>query len=228
MKVLLDVLDFLFPRLCAGCSQPLRRSEICICKICEMRLPITGISDFEHNPVADLFRGRVRDIQAFSFLYFRKSGLTQHLMHQIKYKGDIGLAEELGRLMALHSLMHLKDEKYLVTCVPMHPSKRKRRGYNQSELIAESIAKTIGFAFHPELLLRLTDSESQTKKKRYDRWENSVLNYQAKPLIGSDIQSVILVDDIITTGATIEACAHALQSVGIRHVLVCTMCITVS
>ncbi|HEY1046225.1 MAG TPA: phosphoribosyltransferase family protein [Bacteroidia bacterium] len=228
MKVLLDLVDFLFPRLCAGCSQPMRRSEISICKMCEMRLPITGISDFEHNQVADLFRGRVRDVQAFSFLYFRKSGLTQDLMHQIKYKGNVGLAKELGRLMALNSLMHLKDLKYLVTCIPMHPSKRKRRGYNQSELIAESIANTIGLAFHPELLLRLTDSESQTKKKRYDRWENSVLNYQAKPLTGSDVRSVILVDDIITTGATIEACVHALQSVGIRQVLVCTMCVTVS
>lgn len=224
----MDVVDFLFPRLCAGCDQPLRRKEAHLCMMCMLRLPLTGFKDFDKNPVADLFRGRVHGIQAFSFLYFIKSGLAQHLMHQIKYKGDLGLAHELGRILAQHSLMHLKDENYLVTCVPIHPTKRRRRGYNQSEQIAESIAKTIGLAFHPELLQRVTDSESQTKRKRYDRWENSELNYQAQVLSGCVDRSVILVDDIITTGATIEACVNALRSIGIRQVLVCTMCITVS
>lgn len=226
--MVLDVIDFLFPRLCAGCDQPLRRKEAHLCMMCMLRLPLTGFADFEKNPVADLFRGRVHGIQAFSFLYFRKFGLTQQLMHKIKYKGDLGLAHELGRLLAQQSLMHLKEENYLVTCVPMHPKKLKRRGYNQSEQIAESIAKTLGLIFQPELLRRLTDSESQTKRKRYDRWENSELNYQARGSTDCTERGVILVDDIITTGATIEACVHALRSIGVRQVLVCTMCITVS
>ncbi len=208
--LLQDFYNIFFPRKCVYCGKNLNKTEKEICIKCLSNLPRTGFINFSENPVFQSFWGRVPVGFAFSMYYFVKQSVLQYLLHQIKYHGRKELAyvlgTELGKEIAA-SKHHVYDA---IVPVPLHPDKEKRRGYNQSEWIAQGISFQLKIPLETKLIRRHINSKSQTRKNRAERWENvrnafSITTYQT-----NDYKHVLLVDDVLTTGATLEACASLL------------------
>ncbi|MDR0575407.1 MAG: ComF family protein [Tannerella sp.] len=167
------------------------------------------------NPARALFSGYAQVNEVTAFLLFEKNGITQKLIHALKYKGNKVLAEYLGRTAALE----LKNYGFYASIetiipIPLHPKKEKQRGYNQSELIAKGISSIYGCNIENKLLRRVTDTKSQTRKSVYDRHVNVEEVFELTD--DTDIlygKHILLVDDVITTGATTSSCIDVLLSV---------------
>ncbi len=209
-----DLFGLFFPNLCLGCGQPLIRGEEVICSICHFHLPKTHFHNDPENPLNRVFWGRVNLEAVAAYLYFQKGNTVQQLLHQLKYKGRQEIGLHIGKLYGLELCQaDIFREAELVIPVPLHPHKLRKRGYNQSQAFAEGLASMM--LAEPELncLYRKVNSKTQTRKTRYNRWEN-VENIFAvnspEKIMG---RHILLVDDVITTGATLEACTQALLTV---------------
>lgn len=209
-----DLFNLFFPDLCLGCGEPLVKGERFLCSICHFHLPRTNFQFDADNAVARVFWGRVKLKAAASFCYFTKGSNIQQLLHKLKYEGnrEIGLylGETYGRELKRSPLYSEID---LIIPVPLHPRKQRRRGYNQSEAIGEGLARTMQAVLVTNALARTTHTSTQTRKTRYKRWENveNVFKVKRPDLVQG--MSILLVDDVITTGATLEACASVLLAV---------------
>ncbi len=207
-------LHLFFPRTCQACGNVLFRQEDVICTRCLYNLPRTNFWKYQNNPVAEVFWGRVELHAAASYLFFNKGSKVQRLMHGLKYRGKKEVGIYLGNLMG----MELKKsdgfrDVDVVVPVPLHPKKKLKRGYNQSALIAEGIAKSMKIEYQTENLIKIAHTESQTHKSRYDRWLNVQKVFHVQYPGHLENKHILLVDDVITTGATIEACAHVLKAI---------------
>ncbi len=195
-----------------ACGNVLFNQENVICTKCLFHLPRTNFCFFQENPVFEIFKGRIDIFSATSFLFFNKGGKVQKLMHNLKYRGkkDVGifLGTLLGRNLVKSPLFNTVD---IVVPVPLHPLKRKKRGYNQSALIARGISDVLNIETIENNLIKIANTESQTKKKRFDRWENVKTSFIVKDKSVLKNKHILLVDDVITTGATIEACVTVLK-----------------
>jgi len=207
------LIHLFYPHLCEGCSKPLTKQERVLCIGCEALLPETGHDTIADNDAAMRFAGRVPFMKAASFAYFTNDGLLQHMVHGLKYnnKQDIGLylGEHWGRRLMASGWVGGID---VIVPVPLHPAKLAKRGYNQSLLIAQGISEATGIPVHDKLLLRTRNTETQTNKTRTERVNNMSGAFAIaaqKDLAGKHI---LLCDDILTTGATMESCAVALQA----------------
>jgi ComF family protein len=204
-----DVLSVIFPKLCAACGERSYRNEKQICLSCLANLPLTHFHKDLDNPVNKIFWGRVNIEFASAFLFFSVKGIVQHMIHQLKYKGnkDIGifLGSLYGDVLKNEALFSTVD---CIVPVPLHPGKLKKRGYNQSEMIAIGLSQSMNKPVDTTSFGRSVYTESQTKKGRYKRWENvdNIFKLTAEGVFEG--KHVLLVDDVITTGATIEACAQ--------------------
>lgn len=205
-----DFFNLIFPKLCCACNNSLLKNEYIICLNCIISLPKTNFHLNKENPVNKVFWGRVQIEMATSFYLFTKKSRVQRLLHQLKYKGS----KEVGAVVGKFLGYELKDAEYFsgidfIVPVPLHKNKFKKRGYNQSEWISKGVAEAMGISINTETLFRKEDSQTQTSKRRYKRWENvgEVFGVANNSLDG---KSVLLIDDIVTTGATIEACAQVL------------------
>lgn len=217
-SLLEDFLSLFYPRLCAGCQTSLVRGEELICLGCLLDLPKTGFEKVADNPVSQLFWGRV-DIQlATALCSFDKGGLMQHLMHRLKYKGSRETGEMLGKVLG-HDLKRIaawNDIDVLVP-VPLHPGRERERGYNQSTEIGRGLAGALEKPMVCGNLVRNHYSETQTRKGKYERWENVRELFGVKESQTLEGKHILLVDDVVTTGATLEACAKVLLKVpGVR------------
>ncbi len=158
-----------------------------------------------------LFRGKIDIQEAYAFFYFTKNGDFRHLIHDIKYNGEKRCGQYLGRLFAAELL---KDGKLndidIIAPVPLHRSKERTRGYNQSEWIAKGIAEATGKEMRPHLLCRKKRDESQTHKTLYERWLNTRSAFYPDKTEGIEGKHILLIDDVVTTGSTLSACAEAL------------------
>jgi len=207
--------DLFYPRLCLGCSRNLFAHEEDICWACLYRLPRTRWHDMPDNPLERLFWGRM-DVKAVtSLLYFTKSGVTQQLLHKLKYKGMQQVGIKLGNILG----QELKrSERFagldLVLPVPLHPKKEHLRGYNQSMLIARGLGEALEVPANGQLVVRPHFTETQTRKGRYERWENVSEAFVCPRPDLLQQKKVLLVDDVLTTGATLEACGQVLQAAG--------------
>ncbi len=210
-KIINDINNILLPKVCFGCNTRLSSGEHVLCTVCRHELPLTDHNHTEENAVDRIFYGRSPIEKASSFLFFSKKGIVKNLIHFLKYKKQ----EEIGAFFGDWYGSLLKEEKGLrdvdvVVPVPLHPKKEKKRGYNQVTLFAERIAQHLQADFEPQLLIRTKNSRTQTKKDRQKRWETIKDAFRLQPSKNRAYTHVLLVDDVITTGATLEACATQL------------------
>jgi ComF family protein len=214
MGAINDFFRLIFPVTCAACGEVLMKNERVICLSCNYHLPRTNFHFDEYNPVASIFWGRVRIENATAFYFFNKGSKFRHLVHELKYNGrkDIGL--ELGRIFG-HEIITSEGFSHvdMIVPVPLHRKKQKKRGFNQSECIASGISEAIGKPLDTSSIIRSVHSSTQTRKSRYDRWLNVEGIFRViNPIILAG-KHILLVDDVVTTGATLEACATAILKV---------------
>lgn len=208
-----------YPRLCMGCNKPLLEEEEILCLNCNVyNIPRTAYHHIAGNETAMRFAGRIPHLKATSFAYFTSEGLLQHLLHELKYNNreDIGLY--LGKQFGydLAQTGWAKDIEGIIP-VPLHPEKEKARGYNQSQRIAEGMSSVLHISVWSDVLVRVRNTESQTQKNREERIENMKKAFSLQKPGRLAGKSVLLIDDVLTTGATLEACALALlKEPGIR------------
>ncbi|MDQ0969237.1 ComF family protein [Flavobacterium sp. W4I14] len=219
-----DLFGLLFPNLCNACGNSLFRYEQLICLKCLHDLPFTDYHQYADNRVAKQLWGRLPLNAAMAMLYFRKGAKVQNLIHNLKYNGRTDVGVLLGNMLGERLKTGiLYQDINMVIPVPLHGKKYKSRGYNQSSFIAEGIAAQMGIHVSEHHLIRNTSTESQTKKSRYNRYENMKDVFQvnsAGDIIGKHI---LLVDDVITTGATLEACANTLLAIGAAKVSIAAL-----
>jgi ComF family protein len=200
-----------FPDFCEVCGTPLVRGERYICLSCLYKMPRTRFWEQEDNAIEKLFWGKVNIERACSLFYFRKGSDYRPMIHKLKYKGkyNIGLrlGEELGVCLDNSSLY--SDISMLVP-VPLHPAKERMRGYNQSEYIAYGISNIMNLPIEKRNLIRTKYTQTQTRKSTAERWENvkSVFDVRDKSRLNGE--HILLIDDVITTGSTIESCASTI------------------
>jgi ComF family protein len=212
-RLLYYLTELVFPRLCVICGDKLIEQEQWICLHCLHHVPRTNFHKVAENPVAQLFYGRVRIEFATSFFFFSKGSKYQWLIHNLKYRGMKELGAEMGKHFAI-DLMQSDDfcSVDLICPVPLHPSREKKRGYNQSWWIASGMAVQMQKPLSVGNLVRVVATETQTKKTRFERWQNVEGIFALNNPEDYCGKHILLVDDVVTTGATIEACAQAILS----------------
>ncbi|GAA4423746.1 ComF family protein [Pontibacter saemangeumensis] len=222
-----DLLSLLFPRSCYACDGAMARGESYICTKCSVKLPYTDVhvhGATEQNPLQRRFWGKVPVRFAFAYLHFVPKGRVQRLLHKLKYKGASELGEHLGqRYGSLLSDYQYPGQFDLVVPVPLHRHKLRRRGYNQAESFARGLAGAMQLPHIGDVLYRAIDTSTQTSKSRFDRWQNVEQVFQVPRPETVQGKRVLLVDDVMTTGATLEACAVALLAAGAAEVSVVTI-----
>ncbi len=209
-----DFISLIFPQICVSCGKSLYKNEQSICTHCAYHLPKTNYHTDNANPVAKIFWGRTNIFSASAYYNFGKGGKVQHLVHQLKYRGQKDIGITIGKFYG-HDLR--KSEAFntinTIIPVPLHPKKKKKRGYNQSEFFATGLSQSMNVATDFTTLYREFESETQTKKSRFNRWKNVETVFRLKNPEALQGQHILLVDDVITTGATLEACAQMLLQI---------------
>ena len=210
----LHFFNLLFPNVCVACGDALNANEEQICLQCLYYLPKTNFHDTPENEMEQRFWGKVPIKRAAALFYFNKESSVQAILHQLKYKGNKEIGEILGRQLGI-TLNRCADFQNIdvIVPVPLHRNKLRKRGYNQSEWIAKGIAQKWNKPLDTDNLFRAIENPTQTKKGLYERWENVNDIFKLKDNSAFQEKHVLLVDDVMTTGATLEACAKAvLQS----------------
>lgn len=212
--MLKDFISLIFPQVCVSCGKSLYKKEESICTYCAYHLPKTNYHLDNDNPVAKIFWGRVPVHSVAAFYNFNKGGKVQHLIHQLKYKGRQEVGVSVGKLYGFELLQsdYFKTIDTIIP-VPLHPKRQKKRGYNQSDCFAQGLSQSMKVEADCKTLYRAHESETQTKKSRFSRWQNVETVFQLRDLKTLEGKHVLLVDDVITTGATFEACAQILLQV---------------
>ena len=224
----LSLVSLVYPSVCTSCKVTLTEDTI-LCDSCYNALPKVNSHIYEVPFLAEKFYGRITPKGIYAFLLYNKKGVVQDLIFDLKYKNkpDIGyvLGKEFGNDLK-EKILQNKERTVLVP-VPLHHRKEKLRGYNQSLLIAQGIADCWKVKVDNELLTRLKFGESQTTKNRLNRWENLSETYRASNKDCSD-KHLFLVDDILTTGATLEVCYNELQKTNPLSITLLSLAITTS
>lgn len=207
----LDFIGLFFPRICASCNKNLMRNERFLCTQCLCELPKTYFHTDAENEVAKNFWGRVPIENATAHFYFQKGGHVQKLLHKLKYKGQKEIGIELGKIIGFDLAETSFSLVDLVVPVPLHKSKLHKRGYNQSECIAKGISEILKIPLDTKSLVRSVANPTQTKKHRYERWTNVDGIFTITDIQNITNKHILLIDDVITTGSTLEACIEALR-----------------
>ncbi|HET8753236.1 MAG TPA: phosphoribosyltransferase family protein, partial [Salinimicrobium sp.] len=206
-----DLLNLFYPKICYSCEAILLKNENIICTRCLHELPVTNYHLENENPTKKVFYGRVNVENATSLLLFEKKGNVQQLIHNLKYRGN----EEIGTFLGiwLGNELKLLEEYKKVTAVvpvPLHKSKLKKRGYNQVEKFGQEIAKALNVPYLDSVLVKKSATQTQTLKKRIARWGSMDETFMIEQPELLQNSHVLLVDDLVTTGATLEACSAKL------------------
>lgn len=205
-----SVLDLFFPNNCELCEKHLTHVESFICLECKFNLPYIDRHKLMLESIQKIFWGRIEIEKVYSVYNYQKGSHTQKLLHEIKYNSKTKLAIYLGEITA--SQLPKKHTLDVLLPIPLHPKKRKQRGYNQSLLLAQGIQKVTGIPIDCHSVSRTKINASQTQFSKYDRWENVKSIFKLEDNHGLSGKHILLVDDVLTTGATIEACAAAIFS----------------
>lgn len=211
MRFFVDFLRLFYPNLCLNCSDHLLFSEKVLCTVCNNDLPTITIDDYKNNFVTNTLYGKIKIESGASFLYFKKGNISQKLIHNLKYNGrqDIGvfLGNWFGYQLKEHAVF--KDIDYIIP-VPIHSKKKRKRGYNQIDSFSKSISTILNIKYIPNLLVKVTNNTSQTFKTRFERSKDLEHNFKLTDVSLLKNKHILLVDDVITTGATLESCCKEL------------------
>lgn len=209
-----SIIGLFYPSVCAACGTSLFQWEKLVCTRCRNLLPKTGYELNEDNPLAQKFYGKVRLKAVMACFFFSKEGKVQHLIHELKYKGNkeagVFLGQEIGKAIMEAPLYQGID--YLIP-VPLHPKREKERGYNQSMMIAQGISEVTEVPIGNDFMVRSVNTATQTHKTRDDRWENVKDIFELRHPEKLEGKYVLLIDDVLTTGSTLEACALKLSTI---------------
>ncbi len=211
IQIAQDFLHLIIPYKCTYCGMNLHKYEDFICKVCLNKIPKTNYYKNSINTVNEIFWGRVKLEYAYSHYLFTKGSILQTLIHKIKYNDEKELAVSLGKEIA-YDIENTDIPKMIdiITSVPLHPRKERFRGYNQSDLIAKGIAEILNIPFRNDILRRTVHTSTQTKKSREQRWDNVKDAFELIDKNSIKNKSIAVVDDVLTTGATLEACVSKL------------------
>jgi ComF family protein len=221
--VLVDFISLLYPKYCFACNEGLMKGEENICSGCMLELPRTQHHLDPENALFTRLNGRIPLRRAFAFFLFRKGGRVQHLLHALKYTNQPELGEMLGEVYGQELQQANLDQKFdVIIPVPLHAVRKRKRGYNQSEEFAKGLSRSLNIPF-TDALARITQTETQTRKSKLSRWQNVSEVFQVKNVNEVQNQHVLLVDDVITTGATIEACAQVLLDQGCSSISIASI-----
>lgn len=210
-----STLHLFYPHNCTGCGSDLLPADDLLCLRCYHNLPHTDFASLPNNQIEKDFWGRIELVAAYSQFYFAKEFLIQHLIHQLKYKGDTKIGFYLGGIMGktlLNSNRFSGIDALLP--LPLFPGKERKRGYNQATVICNGISSIMNIPVLNGAVIRQQETETQTRKHRTERWENVRSSFKvAKPgeLRGKHL---LLIDDVVTTGATLEACGNVILQQG--------------
>ena len=221
-----DFVALIFPRTCLACIEPLARGEDHICTGCRAQLPYTDYHRLPEapNPLARRFWGKLPVQHALSYLRFLRHGRVQHLLHQLKYQRQQEVGLVLGRWYGTELADYgLAADFDLIVPVPLHRRKLAQRGFNQSDSFAEGLSRGLGVPWNAQALRRTAHTDSQTRKNRTERWLNVATVFEVAAPDAVVGRRVLVVDDVLTTGATLEACGAALLAAGCRAVSIATI-----
>lgn len=209
-----DFLSLIFPELCQACGNNLYKGEEIICTYCQQHLPYSNFHLDNNNPVAKQFWGKTKFEATCACFHFRKGGKVQNLLHQLKYRKQKEIGIKIGRIYG-YQLKYAEpyNSTEIIIPVPLHPSKLRIRGYNQSESFAIGLAESMNISVDTTTLIKTNANETQTKKNRFQRFENVEHIYKIKDFNKLSGKHILLVDDVITTGSTIEACVECLSAI---------------
>ncbi|MFC1731212.1 ComF family protein [candidate division KSB1 bacterium] len=214
LKLLNDFLSLFFPNNCLACGNSLYDNEKTICTSCLFYLPKTDFHLDKDNDLSKVFWGRAQLENVTACFTYGKGGKVQNLIHQLKYRGkkEIGIffGNYYGKILS--QSQHFNTLDYILP-VPLHEKKQRKRGFNQSEIFAQGLSDSMNIPIDIKALTRTISSQTQTKKSRFDRWKNVSEIFLVKNYDFLENKHILLVDDVITTGATIEACYHALKEI---------------
>lgn len=217
-ELLRDFVGLFYPNYCLGCRGALVKGEDTLCTACIVELPRVYYPDPAQNPIVDRFIGKIPVKYGWSMLRFHKTGIVQNLMHEFKYNRHPEVGLLLGKIFGSKIKKAAPFAFDVAVPVPLHPSKMRSRGYNQSAMLAAGLAGELGVPIEEHALKRLAATATQTKKGRLERWHNVseafVVQYPSRVAQ----KRILLVDDVITTGATVEACGRALLDAGASEI----------
>ncbi|QMU66108.1 MAG: ComF family protein [Flavobacteriaceae bacterium] len=222
-----DLFSLFYPALCPLCEQPLLLGEMVICTVCRHDMPVIYDKNFKKNKIATVFYGKIPIVYATSFLLFQKEGKVKKLIHELKYRGNQSIGIFLGKwfgTLLLHSVI-FKDIDIVIP-VPLHKKKQRKRGYNQLTTFGESISKILNIPYMEGVLLRSSVSKSQTFKNRFERFSDLTTKFYVSDHTILENKHILLIDDVITTGATLEACCLELQKTPAIKISIITMAAT--
>ena len=227
MDLLKDIFHLFYPKICVCCDEQLVKNEIEICLKCRFELPVTNFTNEINNKVEQIFYGRFTLEFATALLFYRTKGISQKLIYQLKYKGRQDIGNLLGKWLGSELLdcNRLKSIDYIVP-VPLHPKKFKARGYNQLTTFGTSISEILEVPYIDNVLIKKSVTKTQTLMHRFERWKNvnEIFYLNDRDIFMN--KHVLLIDDVITTGATLEACALKLSETKSIKISIATMAYT--
>ncbi|PIB27255.1 amidophosphoribosyltransferase [Maribacter sp. 4U21] len=225
-NILNAINNLLLPRVCFGCNARLNGGEQHLCTVCRHQLPLTDYNFNDENRVDRIFYGRINIKKANSFLFFTDQGIVKNLIHNLKYRNQEQIGAFLGDWFGqqISENNHLEKVDFVIP-VPLHKKKLKKRGYNQTALFAKRMAFHLNSTYLENVLIKTANTKTQTKRSRLARWYDNRSLYEVTDEKILKNKRILLVDDVITTGATMEICARPLKKIEGTVVYIATMAV---
>lgn len=210
-----DFDDLLYPHTCAACAEVIGKNEKVFCAQCQVEIPKTDFHTHDKNQFYERLWGRFPFNYSLSFFWQEKGNKTQHLLHELKYRDRTQAGLAVGKWYGeiLSAVRHNILNADIIVPVPLHAKKKHQRGYNQSDFFAEGLSESMQISWRADAVARIKETGSQTRKNKYQRWENVRDIFEVKKPELLENKHVILVDDVVTTGSTLEGCAKKILEV---------------
>lgn len=213
MTILSDLLNLFFPQLCVHCGKRLVEAEKYLCISCIGKLPRTRYCEITENKLEEFFAGRFPYCRIASFCYYVKGGIMPSVIHSLKYQNNPEIGFFLGSLCGqeMSGSAFLKGIDKIIP-IPLHPLRERKRGYNQALKIAEGVSSRVNIPVDDKIIARVVNNDSQTRHSKFERWDNSSEIFRVTRPKQLENKHILLLDDVITTGSTIESCVKTILS----------------